>query len=79
LNRLQRYYERREVVVDMFFDLADAIITVRSGTTELLRLCGTSERNRSVARHILTKLGVDVPTVSAQRSCMYCDAPPRTS
>ena len=29
-NRLQRCYERREVVVDAFFDLADAIITVRS-------------------------------------------------
>jgi transposase len=29
-NRLQRCYERREVVVTAFFDLADAIITVRS-------------------------------------------------
>ena len=29
-NRLQRCYERRETVVDAFFDLADAIITVRS-------------------------------------------------
>ncbi|WP_219413788.1 IS5 family transposase [Pseudonocardia nigra] len=29
-NRLQRCYERREAVVDAFFDLADAIITVRS-------------------------------------------------
>ena len=29
-NRLQRCYERREDVVDAFFDLADTIITVRS-------------------------------------------------
>ncbi len=29
-NRLQRCYERRETVIDAFFDLADAIITVRS-------------------------------------------------
>ena len=29
-NRLQRCYERREVVIDAFFDLADTIITVRS-------------------------------------------------
>jgi Transposase DDE domain len=29
-NRLQRCYERREPGIDAFFDLADAIITVRS-------------------------------------------------
>jgi hypothetical protein len=29
-NRLQRCHERRENVIDAFFDLADAIITVRS-------------------------------------------------
>jgi transposase len=29
-NRLQRCYERREHVIDAFFDFADAIITVRS-------------------------------------------------
>ncbi len=29
-NRLQRCYERQERVIDAFFDLADAIITVRS-------------------------------------------------
>ena len=29
-NRLQRCYERHETVIDAFFDLADAIITVRS-------------------------------------------------
>ena len=29
-NRLQRCYERKEDVVHAFFDLADAIITVRS-------------------------------------------------
>jgi transposase len=29
-NRLQRCYERTEVVVDAFFDLADTIITLRS-------------------------------------------------
>lgn len=29
-NRLQRCYERREEVIDAFFDLADIIITVRS-------------------------------------------------
>jgi len=29
-NRLQRCYERREQVIDAFFDLADAIITLRS-------------------------------------------------
>lgn len=39
-NRLQRCYERREVVVDTFFDLADAIITVRS----LIRRAWTTHR-----------------------------------
>ena len=29
-NRLQRCYERRAKVIDAYFDLADAIITVRS-------------------------------------------------
>ena len=29
-SRLQRCYERRENVIDAFFDLADTIITVRS-------------------------------------------------
>jgi len=29
-NRLQRCYERREIIIDAYFDLADAIITVRS-------------------------------------------------
>jgi hypothetical protein len=28
-NRLQRCYERREEVIDAFFDLVDIIITVR--------------------------------------------------
>jgi IS5 family transposase len=28
-NRLQRCYERKEKVIDAFFDLADAIITIR--------------------------------------------------
>ena len=39
-NRLQRCYERRETVIDAFFDLADAIITVRS----LIRQAWTSYR-----------------------------------
>ncbi len=39
-NRLQRCYERREVVVEAFFDLADAIITVRS----LIRRAWTTHR-----------------------------------
>ena len=39
-NRLQRCYERREAVVDAFFDLADAIITIRS----LIRRAWTSHR-----------------------------------
>jgi transposase len=39
-NRLQRCYERRQVVVDAFFDLADAIITVRS----LIRHAWTTHR-----------------------------------
>ncbi|GAA3688449.1 IS5-like element ISCgl6 family transposase [Nonomuraea antimicrobica] len=29
-NRLQRCYERREIVIDTFFDLADAIVALRS-------------------------------------------------
>ena len=28
-NRLQRCYERKETVIDAFFDLADSIITLR--------------------------------------------------
>ena len=40
LNRLQRCYERREDVIDAFFDLADAIITVRS----LIRKAWTTHR-----------------------------------
>jgi hypothetical protein len=39
-NRLQRCYERRENVIDAFFDLADAIITVRS----LIRQAWTAYR-----------------------------------
>ncbi len=39
-NRLQRCYERREEVIDAFFDLADAIITVRS----LIRQAWTTHR-----------------------------------
>jgi transposase len=39
-NRLQRCYERRQVVVEAFFDLADAIITVRA----LIRRAWTSHR-----------------------------------
>ena len=39
-NRLQRCYERREKVIDAFFDLADAIITVRS----LIRRAWTTHR-----------------------------------
>ena len=39
-NRVQRCYERRETVIDAFFDLADAIITVRS----LIRQAWTTHR-----------------------------------
>jgi transposase len=39
-NRLQRCYERREDVIDAFFDLADTIITVRS----LIRYAWTAYR-----------------------------------
>jgi hypothetical protein len=39
-NRLQRCYERREKVIDAFFDLADAIITARS----LIRQAWTTYR-----------------------------------
>jgi transposase len=39
-NRLQRCYERREQVIDAFFDLADAIITVRS----MIRKAWTTHR-----------------------------------
>jgi transposase len=39
-NRLQRCYERREDVIDAFFDLADSIITVRS----LIRQAWTTYR-----------------------------------
>jgi hypothetical protein len=39
-NRLQRCYERRAIVIDAFFDLADAIITLRS----LIRQAWTTHR-----------------------------------
>ena len=39
-NRLQRCYERREAIVEAFFDLADTIITVRS----LIRRAWTTHR-----------------------------------
>jgi hypothetical protein len=39
-NRPQRCYERREVVVEAFFDIADTIITVRS----LIRRAWTTHR-----------------------------------
>jgi hypothetical protein len=39
-NRLQRCYERRENVIDAFFDLADTIITLRS----LIRRAWTTHR-----------------------------------
>jgi hypothetical protein len=48
-NRLQRCYERRENVINAFFDLADAIITLRS----LIRRAWTTHRwdNRPTRRH----------------------------
>jgi len=39
-NRLQRCYDRREIVIDTFLDLADAIITIRS----LIRRSWTTHR-----------------------------------
>jgi len=47
-NRLQRCHERTEIVIDAFFDLADAIITVRS----LIRRAWTTHRwdNRPARR-----------------------------
>ena len=39
-NRFQRCYERRERVIDAYFDLADAIITVR----RLIRQAWTTHR-----------------------------------
>jgi transposase len=39
-NRLQRCYERRTIVIEAFFDLADAIITVR----RLIRRAWTTHR-----------------------------------
>jgi hypothetical protein len=36
-NRLQRCHERREEVIDAFFDLADTIATVRSSCSPLPR------------------------------------------
>jgi transposase len=39
-NRLQRCYERRQAVIEAFFDLADAVITVRS----LIRRAWTTHR-----------------------------------
>jgi transposase len=47
-NRLQRCYERRENVINAFFDLADAIITLRS----LIRRAWTTHRwdNRPTRR-----------------------------
>jgi hypothetical protein len=38
-NRLQRCYERDQDVIDAFFDLADAIITVRRLIREAWTLC----------------------------------------
>ncbi|GAA4513566.1 hypothetical protein GCM10023191_080860 [Actinoallomurus oryzae] len=48
LNRLQRCYERCENVIDAFFDLADAIITLRN----LIRRAWTTHRwnNRPARR-----------------------------
>jgi transposase len=46
-NRLQRCYERREEVIDAFFDLADAIITVRS----LIRQAWTTHRRDTRPAH----------------------------
>ncbi|GLY90265.1 hypothetical protein Airi02_081940 [Actinoallomurus iriomotensis] len=47
-NRLHRCHERRENVIDAFFDLADAIITLRS----LIRRAWTTHRwdNRPARR-----------------------------
>jgi hypothetical protein len=38
-NRLQRCYERNEDAIDAFFDLADAVITVRRLIREAWTLC----------------------------------------
>jgi hypothetical protein len=39
-NRLQRCYERRRIVIDAYFDLADPIITIRN----LIRRAWTTYR-----------------------------------
>ena len=39
-NRLQRCYERRRIVIDAYFDLADTIITIRN----LIRRAWTTYR-----------------------------------
>jgi transposase len=46
-NRLQRCYERREEVIDAYFDLADSIITVRS----LIRQAWVTHRWDTRPRH----------------------------
>lgn len=43
-NRLQRCYERRELVIDAFFDLADTIITLRSLIRQAWTLCRWDNR-----------------------------------
>ncbi len=50
-NRLQRCHERREEVIDAFFDLADTITTVRSLIRQgyLLRLAGAGRLDPTMA------------------------------
>ena len=62
-NRLQRCYERRANVIDAFFDLADAIITIRS----LIRQAWTAYRWHGQAARAITPAGIWRTTISEDR------------
>ncbi|SER17515.1 hypothetical protein SAMN05216188_108206 [Lentzea xinjiangensis] len=52
-DRLQRCYERREHVIDAFFDLADAIITIGSLIREAWTLPGgTADQHAAPEDHL---------------------------
>jgi hypothetical protein len=54
-NRLQRCYERREHIIDAFFDLADTIITVRSLIRKAWTPYGTPDQHAAHEDHLIAR------------------------
>ena len=71
-NRLQRCYESREEVIDAFFDLADAIITVRSPIRQAWTTYRWNTRPGRSLSQTFSGTGVHGPTCSSSGALAGC-------